>query len=152
MQRQSQRILQSFRDQLAEKIARLFNVSLCTTETEIEVAPPRAPDVAIGKIFDHDWELVSALIPMVLVRGLVRKRFFEKVESEAFKNLSRLTSQWEEALVVAIRSTEKESLRRLEELVMTVRRILASETSARSEDIQIHLRQLQAEAEYLSTR
>jgi GTP-binding protein EngB required for normal cell division len=148
MQRQSQRILQLFRDQLAEKIARLFNVNLRTTETEIEVEPPRAPDIAIGKIFDHNWELVSALIPMVFVRSLVRKRFVEKVESEVFKNLSRLTSQWEEALVVAIRSIEKESLRRLEELVMTVQRILAAETSAQSETVQNHLRQLQAEAQY----
>jgi GTP-binding protein EngB required for normal cell division len=150
MQRQSQRILQSFRDQLADKISRLFGVNLRTMETEIEVVPPRAPDISIGRIFDHNWELVSALIPMFLARNLVRRRFIEKVESELSKNLSRLTSQWEEAIHVAIRVTEKESLRRFEELVQTVRRLLSTASAGHSEAIQDHLRRLQAEVEALT--
>jgi GTPase Era involved in 16S rRNA processing len=147
MQRQCQGILQTFREQLARKVSRLFGVDLCTTETEIEVQPPRAPDISVGKIFDHDWELVSALIPMFLVHGLVRQRFVEKVESEVFKNLSRLTSQWEEAINSSVRAVEKESVRRFEELVQTVRRLLSTASAARSEAIQAHLHRLQGEAE-----
>jgi GTP-binding protein EngB required for normal cell division len=152
IQRQSQRILQSFRDQLAEKILRLFGVHLRTMETEIEVVPPRAPDISVGRIFDHNWELVSALIPMFLARSLVRRRFVEKVESEVFKNLSRLTSQWEEAINLAIRATEKESLHRFEELIMTVRRLLSMETLKHSDAIQNYLHQLRPEPELLSGR
>ncbi len=150
MERQCQRILQTFRDQLSEKVFRTFGVSLRTSETEIEVQPPRAPDIDISKVFDHNWELLSALIPMPLVRGLVRRRFQEKVEGEVFKNLSRLTSQWEEAIHAAIRSTEKEALRRFEELVLTVRRLIARESPQRSEFIQGHLQELRAEIEHFS--
>jgi hypothetical protein len=150
MERQCQRILQTFRDQLSEKVFRTFGVSLRTSETEIEVQPPRVPDIDISKVFDHNWELLSALIPMPLVRGLVRRRFQEKVEGEVFKNLSRLTSQWEEAILAAIRSTEKEALRRFEELVLTVRRLIARESPQRSEFIQGHLQELRAEIEHFS--
>jgi GTP-binding protein EngB required for normal cell division len=150
MQRQCQRILQSFRDQLADKISHLFGVNLRTMETEIEVVPPRAPDISIGRIFDHNWELVSALIPMFVVRSLVKRRFIEKVESEVSKNLSRLTSQWEEAIHIAIWATEKESLRRFEELVQTLRRLLSTVSAGRSDAIQDHLRRLQAEVQALS--
>ncbi|HEY6944110.1 MAG TPA: dynamin family protein [Candidatus Acidoferrum sp.] len=151
-QRQCQGILQKFRDQIAEKISRLFGMDLQTTETEIEVVPPRAPDISVGRIFDHNWELVSALIPMFLVRNLVRKRFGEKVESEVFKNLSRLTSQWEESINTSIRSAERESLRRFEELVQAVRHLLSKESVERSFSIQNHLHELRVEIESLSPR
>lgn len=127
-------------------------MSLRTTETEIEVVPPRAPDISVGKIFDHNWELVSVLVPMFLVRSLVRRRFVEKVESEVFKNLSRLTSQWEETINNSIRAAEKESLQRFQELVQTVRHLLSAEFLERGEAIRDHLRQLRAETENLSTR
>lgn len=151
MERQCQRFLQAFRDQISERVLRLFDVALHTMEIEIEVQPPRAPDISVGRIFDHNWELLSALIPMTLVRGLVRRRFEEKVESEVFKHLSRLTSQWEEAIKAAIHSTEKESLRRLEELVQTVRCLLSAEFIQASESIQNHLQQLRIEAEAFSS-
>jgi GTP-binding protein EngB required for normal cell division len=150
MERQCHRILQRFRDQLSEKVFHTFGVSLRTSEMEIEVQPPRAPDIDISRVFDHNWELLSALIPMLLVRGLVRRRFEEKVEGEVFKNLSRLTSQWEEAIHAAIRSIEKEALRRFEELVLTVRRLIARESTQRNESIQGHLKELRAEIEHLS--
>jgi GTP-binding protein EngB required for normal cell division len=150
MERQCHRILQRFRDQLSEKVFHTFGISLRTSEMEIEVQPPRAPDNDISRVFDHNWELLSALIPMLLVRGLVRRRFEEKVEGEVFKNLSRLTSQWEKAIHAAIRSIEKEALCRFEELVLTVRRLIARESTQRNESIQGHLEELQAEIETFS--
>ncbi len=150
MRRQCRRILQSYRDQLSEKVIRLFGIPLRTTEMEIELQPPRVPDIHISRIFDHNWELISPLIPVFLVRGLLERRFAEKVESEVFKNLSRLTSQWEEAIHAAIRSTETEALRRFEELVLTVQRLLSTEGPERNGSIEAHLQQLQAQADFFS--
>jgi len=149
-ERQCQRLLQTSRDQLSERVLRLFGVSLHRAETEIEIQPPRAPDISVGRIFDHDWELISALIPMTLVREFVRARFEDKIDSEVFKHLSRLTSQWEEVIHTAIRLTEKESLHRLQEMVQTVRRLLSTEVLQNSESIQHHLQQLRAKAQALS--
>jgi GTP-binding protein EngB required for normal cell division len=147
MERQCQRLLQTFRDRLSERVLHLFGVALHTTEIEIEVQPPLTPDISVGRIFDHNWELLSALIPMVLVRGLVRGHFEDKVESEVLKHLSRLTSQWEEVINSSIRMAEKQALGRFKELVQTVRRLLCAEVVGRSALVQHHLTQLRAELE-----
>jgi GTP-binding protein EngB required for normal cell division len=70
VQRQSQRNLQLFREQISEKALLIFGIPLRTTEVAIQLQPPHTPDVSVGKIFDRNWELLSALIPMTLVRGL----------------------------------------------------------------------------------
>lgn len=151
-QRLSQGVIQSFRDKLSEQVLRVFGLALRTTETEIDIKPPGAPDVSIGKVFNHDWELIFSLVPMSLVRGMVERHLSERVEGEVFKNLSRLTSQWEEIVCDAVRSTEQEANRRIQELVVTVQRLLSSDDIAPTEAIRDHLRQLQATIEQLGTR
>jgi GTP-binding protein EngB required for normal cell division len=123
-QRQCHENLQFFREQISERVLRNFGFPLRTMELEIEIQPPRAPDVSVGKIFDRNWELLSAVIPMRLVRGAIRRRFEGKIESEVFKNLSRLTSQWEDTVRASIDVAEKEAGRRFNEFVLTVRRVL----------------------------
>jgi GTP-binding protein EngB required for normal cell division len=151
-QRLFQGAIQSFRDKLSEESQRVYGLALRTTETEIAVKPPRAPDVSISKVFNHDWELVFALIPMFLVRGTIERHLSERVESEVFKNLSRLTSQWQEIVCGAVRSSEQEAHRRVEELVSTVQYLLSSEDDGRTEAIRSHIQQLEIEIARLATR
>jgi hypothetical protein len=61
-------------------------------------------------MFDHNWELVSFLIPMRLFAGLVRKHFSRKVAHLVVVHLSRLASQWEEIITSQLHSLEEESL------------------------------------------
>ena len=125
VQEQCRRNLQNFRDQLSDKVMRLVGTPLRTTETEIEVQAPRSPDISIGKVFDHSWEVVSFLIPMPLVRRTMEGRFYQRVEKEVSKNLSRLTAQWEEKIHSAIFETEKEAERRFDDLVTTIDHLLS---------------------------
>lgn len=127
VQAQCQRNLQSFRDQLSEKVLRLFGTPLRTSETEIEVQAPRSPDISVGKVFDHSWEVVSFLIPMPLVRGAIERRFYDRVEREVYKNLSRLTTQWDEKIQAAIFKTAKKAERRFDELITTINHLLSGE-------------------------
>lgn len=124
LQRQSQQELQSLRGALSERIEQILGTPLHTTEPDIEIEPPRSPDVTVGKIFDHDWEIISPLIPMSVFRPVVERRFLAKVEYEVFKNLSRLTSQWEEVIQVAISATEAEAERRFDQFLATIGRLL----------------------------
>jgi hypothetical protein len=124
IERQCQSDLQAFRDQLSEKVMRVFGVPLRTTEDAIEVQEPSSPDISIGKVFDRSWELISLLIPMPLVRWAVHRRFCERAERAAYVNLSRLTAQWEERIHAAIFATAKEAERRLAELIITVSHLL----------------------------
>jgi len=138
VQRQYLRLLQNFRDRLSEQVMSLYGVPLRTTEPEITVDAPRTPDVKIGRVFDHNWELLSPLLPMGLLRGAVLRRFQRKVGDEVFKNLSRLTSQWEEIVNAAIAQLQREAERRIEDLVSTVDRLTsmpASEASSIRADL-----------------
>lgn len=144
VERQCRDNLQSFRDELSDRVQRLFGVPLHTTESEIEVEPPRSPDVSVGKIFDRNWELISWLIPMAVFRGVVHARFREKTAAEIYKNLSRLATQWEERVSAAIASTSAQAGRRFDDLTLTVQRLLSSEGSERAASIRPLLDQLEA--------
>ncbi len=87
--RQYQRLLQGFRDRLSERTMELYGAPLRTTEAEITPKPPRKPDVKIGHVFDHNWELLSAVIPMALLRKSILRHSRRKIADETFKNLSR---------------------------------------------------------------
>jgi len=120
------RALQRFRDQLSERTLRSFGVPLRTTEAETTVEEPRSPDVYIGRVFDHNWELLSPVVPVWLVEGAVQRHFRGKLPYMVEKNLSRLASQWTDSINDAMTQIGKEAERRLDELVSTVERLIAS--------------------------
>ena len=121
--RQLAQSLQDFRNRLSENVLETLGVPLRTTEMEMRADEPKSPDVRVGKIYDRNWELLSWLIPMPLVRGLLERHFHRKVDRIAFVNLSRLASQWEVSINGAFSSMEKDAQRRLDELVATVERL-----------------------------
>jgi GTP-binding protein EngB required for normal cell division len=120
------RRLQNFREQFSDKTEQLFGIPLRTTETEIRVSEPQVPDVRVGRVFDRNWELLSPLAPMMLITPIVARHFKNKLPYIVEKNFSRLTSQWSESLSEAMTATLKEAERRLDELVETVERLLAT--------------------------
>ncbi|HLZ92719.1 MAG TPA: dynamin family protein [Candidatus Acidoferrum sp.] len=150
LQRQYRNELQSFRDQLSEKVERVLGVPLRITEPEIELHPPGLPDISIGKIFDRNWELLSALIPMSVVRRMVYRHFSAKLEDELLKNLSRLASQWEEAIHSAIGGTEKEAKARLDDTVLTLRTILTREDPGKEDTAATFLKRIEEIAQQLA--
>jgi hypothetical protein len=93
---------------------------------DLHTEDPRSPDVRVGKIFDHNWELLSFLVPMALVKGAVKRHFKRKVGDVVFMNLSRLASQWEGIVNTALLALEKEAMRRLESLITTIENLIAS--------------------------
>ena len=141
VQRQYVRVLQNFRDRLSERILEVYGVPLHTTEPEIATEAPKAPDVNIGRVFDHSWELLSPVLPIGLFRRAVLRRFRRKIADETFKNFSRLTSQWEEIVNRAILQLQREAAHRIEDLVTTVDR-LTSTVSAEAPGIKEDLDRL----------
>jgi GTP-binding protein EngB required for normal cell division len=145
--RQLSQFLSDFRSRLSERTLEALSAPLRTTQTDLCVQSPRSPDVRVGKIFDHSWELLSFLIPMSAFKGLVRRHFRQKVRDAVVRNLSRLTSQWEEIINGTIRTLEIEAIRSMERLIATTERLIASaeETAPQiREDLQ-QLTQLRVE-------
>jgi hypothetical protein len=125
---QAFRLLQEFRDRLSDRALDVLGVPLRTTETEIAAAEPAAPDIRIGRIFDRNWELLSPVLPVPLIRRAVYRHFRATLPRAAEQNLSRAATQWEEALHGALAALEKEASRRLDELLATLERLLATAT------------------------
>ena len=126
VRRQLARSLQDFRARLSERTTAAFGVPLRVTEIEIETDPPRTPDIKVGKVFDRNWELLSWVIPMWMVEGTVRRHLlFRKLPFEVFKNLSRITSQWEESIKAALFAVEKQATAQLDELMSTIENLLS---------------------------
>jgi GTP-binding protein EngB required for normal cell division len=126
LKRQLARCIQDFRARLSQRTSAAFGVPLRTTEIEMEAEEPRTPDVHVGKVFDRNWELLGFLIPMWLFQGLVRRHLLRRsIPYEVFKNLSRLTSQWEESINTALFAMEKQAAARLDELMATIESLLA---------------------------
>ena len=125
------RNLQDFRLRLSDGAMRAFGVPLRTTEVEMEIHEPESPDIRIGKIFDRNWELLSPIMPVALIRGAVRRHFDRQVSEQLFTNVSRLASQWEDTINSSLLNMEKEAERRLDELVATVGRLIETSESDR---------------------
>jgi hypothetical protein len=102
----------------------VFGVPLRTTESEISVAEPSTPDVRVGHVFDRNWELLSPMLPAWMIKRIVRRHFEQKIPYLVYQNLSRLSAQWEGSIHNALREVEKEALRRWNELIETVERLL----------------------------
>jgi GTP-binding protein EngB required for normal cell division len=143
VQRQYQRVLQNFRDRLSDRTFAIYGVPLKTTEPEIVPKPPKMPDVNIGRAFDHNWELLSPVLPMSVLRGAVFRRFRNRIADEVFKNLSRLTSQWENIVTGAILELQREAEKRMEALLETVQG-LVSASSDSAPQIRADLERLEA--------
>jgi hypothetical protein len=80
---------------------------------------------------------------MSVLRGAVFNRFRRKIADETYKNLSRLTSQWEEIVTSAILELQREAEKRMEELLTTVQG-LVSASSENGPEIRADLEKLQA--------
>jgi GTP-binding protein EngB required for normal cell division len=126
LKKQVFRSLQNFRDRLSDRTERAFGVPLRTTEAEIHIDEPHTPDIHIGRVFDRNWELLSPVAPMWIVKPLVARHFSSNLPYMIEKNLSRLASQLEETIKAAMAQILKEAERRLDEFIETVERMIAS--------------------------
>ena len=124
--RQLSQSLQDFRNRLAKQTWEALGVPLETTQVELAAQDPRSPDIRVGRIFDHNWELVSLAVPMSLLQGTVKRHFERRVADVVFMNLSRLASQWEEVVGAALLTLEKDSITRLDTLIATIEKLIAS--------------------------
>ena len=124
--RQLSQSLQDFRNRLSERALSTLGVPLRTSEMGLGVKDPSSPDVRVGKIFDRNWELLSFLLPMWVIGGLLQRHFRRKVADVVFINLSRLATQWEEVVKGSVSALEKEAIRRLDGLVATIEKLIAS--------------------------
>jgi hypothetical protein len=135
--------LQQFRDRLSDRTKQAFGVPLRTTETEIDVAEPSTPDIRVGRVFDRNWELLSPILPVWMIKAAVHSHFVRAVSYLVYQNLSRLSTQWEESINAALWGVDKEARRRLDELIGTVERLVEDAGNERAPQLRADLERLE---------
>jgi len=143
VQKQAFRALQQFRDRLSDRTMRAFGVPLRTTETDIHVLEPGTPNIRVGRVFDRNWELLSPVVPVWMIKGAVHRHFARTISYLVYQNLSRLSSQWEESIHGALWGVEKEARRRLDELIGTVERLVESGGNERAPQLRADLERIE---------
>lgn len=136
------RSLQNFRERVSNQVLHAFGVPLRTSEQAIHLQEPHTPDIYIGHVFDHSWELLSPILPMSLVGPLVSGHFRRKVPFMIEKNLSRLATQWDESIRDAMMEFLTECYRRIDELVTTIGALISTSTEDATR-IRVDMQQLQ---------
>ncbi len=152
VQKQAFRALQQFRDRLSERTLTAFGLPLRTTETEIRVVEPATPDIRVGRVFDRNWELLSPVLPVWLIKPLVRGHFARKIPYLVLQNLSRITTQWEESINAGLWSIEKESRRRLDDLIGTVERVVEGSSNEQAPRLRADLERIHAARKVLAPK
>ncbi|MEW6127717.1 MAG: dynamin family protein [Acidobacteriota bacterium] len=127
------RVLQDFRNRFAERVFKLYGVHLHTQEMAMAIHPPLNPDIHIGRVFDHDWEIFSTILPMFFVTPVVRQHFIGKLPFLVEKNLSRLVFQWTENLNDCLSQLKFEAERRIDDLLGTVERLTGNQPNEASQ-------------------
>lgn len=144
VQKQAFRALQQFRDRLSERSMHAFGVPLRTSETEISIQDPSAPNIRVGRVFDRNWELLSPVLPGWAIRSGVHRHFRQTISRAVYQNISRLSSQWEESIHVALWRVEKEAHRRADDLGLTVERLLENAHDGRAGEIRADLERIRS--------
>ena len=142
VRKQAFRALQQFRDRLSDRTMRAFGVPLRTTETDITVVEPGTPDIRVGRVFDRNWELLSPVLPVRMIKAAVHSHFSRTIGYLVYQNLSRLSTQWEESVNGALWSVDEEARRRLDELIGTVEHLVESSSNERAPQLRADLERL----------
>jgi len=141
-----QRAVRAFQDRLAKEIERALGISFTGARFHAEIEEPARPDVRVGKTFDTQIDLLWFLIPMNLFRSLAFRHFRKQVAWEVEKNLSRLASQWADAVNRSIGGLARQSLEFMQDELATIQSLVGN-----AEDRRDDIRKALAELDHLES-
>jgi GTP-binding protein EngB required for normal cell division len=136
------RSVQAFHGRLAENVFRTLGTPLQAGELRIEVQEPAAPDISVGRLYDTHWDLLWFLIPMSVFRRSFDRYFRGRVPYEVEKNLSRLATQWSDAIGAAITAMERQAREEVRAQLETIAHLL-SQTSMEAPRIEADLAEIE---------
>jgi GTP-binding protein EngB required for normal cell division len=128
-----QRAVRAFQDRLAKEIERALGISFTGGQFHAEIEEPARPDVRVGKTFDSQIDLLWFFIPMSLFRPLAFRHFRKQNAWEVEKNLSRLASQWADAVNESIAGLSRQSLEFMRDELATIQSLVENAHDRRVE-------------------
>jgi hypothetical protein len=128
-----QRSVRAFQDRLAKEIERALGISFTGAQFHAEIDEPARPDVRVGKTFDTQIDLLWFLIPMSVFRSFAFRHYRKQIAWEVEKNLSRLASQWADAVNRSIGGLAGQSLGFMQDELVTIRGLVGNAEDRREE-------------------
>jgi GTP-binding protein EngB required for normal cell division len=128
-----QRAVRAFQDRLAKEIESALGISFTGAKFHAEIEEPARPDVRVGKTFDSQIDLLWFLIPMSIFRSLAFRHFRKQIAWEVEKNLSRLASQWADAVNRSIGGLARQSMEFMQDELATIRSLVENASDRREE-------------------
>lgn len=137
------RTVRAFQDRVAKEIEQALGLSFEGASFHAAIAEPARPNIRVGKIFAISIDLLWFLIPMGLVRSLVFRHFRKRIDWEAEKNLSRLASQWADAVNASIDDLARQAMAFVTDELSTIERLVFG-AEDRSPDLREALEELKS--------
>lgn len=128
-----QRSVRAFQGRLAKEIERALGISFTGARFHAEIEEPARPDIRVGKTFDTQIDLLWFLIPMSVFRLLAFRHFRKQIVWEVEKNLSRLASQWADAVNRSIGGLARQSLEFMRNEATTIRGLVENAEDRRDD-------------------
>ena len=104
------RILSAFRNRLSHNMSKALGISLSPMAWSGTARAPSGPPIRISRAFDMSIDMLWPIIPMWLFGRLFHRHFLRRVPWEIEKNLSRLASDWSDAVNAVISGFHRQSL------------------------------------------
>lgn len=142
------RSLESFRTLLNSNLEKVLGLTLAEADWKVDVREPGQPDIAVGRTFDFNLDLLWFLIPMGIFRPLVEKHFMRQLPREVEVNLSRLASQWTERINRSIQEMREQTQRYINDELTTIEALLAK-ASDRTDEIRTMIEELHTALHHL---
>jgi hypothetical protein len=147
-----ERSVRAFVDRLAGEIERALGIRFEGARFDPQVEEPAHPDVRLSPTFDTHFELLWFLIPMQIFRPLVRRHFLRRIPWEVEKNLSRVASQWADAVGSSIDVLFRDATEFLGREIETIAGLVGeADAGNRLEEIRAALAELAAAESSLET-
>jgi GTP-binding protein EngB required for normal cell division len=137
------RTVRAFQDRVAKEIEQALGLAFEGASFHGAIDEPTRPNIRVGKIFAISIDLLWFLIPMGAVRSLVFRHFRNRITWEAEKNLSRLASQWADAVNASIDDLARQAMAFVTEELSTIERLVAG-AEDRGPDIRVALESLKS--------
>jgi len=128
-----QRAVRAFKDRLSKEIESALGISFSGAQFQAEIEEPARPDVRVGKTFDTQIDLLWFLIPMKIFRPLAFRSFRKQIAWEVEKNLSRLASQWADAVNRSIGGLSRQAMEFMRDELATIKNLVESAEDRRGE-------------------
>ena len=120
------RIVRAFQGRLANEIERSLHIHFPAAKFEVKIKEPKIPDVFIGNNFTASWDIIWFLAPMRIFRPLVTRNFVSRLPWHMGVSLSRLASQWKEALSNSMDNVAQQAIDFINKEIDTVENLLIS--------------------------